>query len=542
MPAANSFLSNPSHRKKLLLAAILILWLVTLFRVFSVLGPDSDHTSYNSDGAIPIIMANDQRPITIFDYYYYAAGRWGGWPMITARLINHSTGYRWTPESFNAVRAVWLFIGILVLALLNKRNALFIVIAGLSLICLDETLRKRLFDSGQVYAWQITALILAWYSLRRLLNEDLEDSNGKNLFLKRALWGFLLFWFSLLSIWSSFASGPFLGFLAALEVAYLRLRTGPAPVRSWRTKRYLWGFALVCAAILSEYLMRRNYHRHGRKHFSNSFETALALDVGFLKENFYRQLINVTDFSLWPLLPLMLLLVLVVAGSFVYFRLTRRKDLLAKLRNLVLDETVVLIAGSFGIAVLNFVPIVLVDHVRLNDYDNRFLTVTFLFGGLSGLLTLYLAIRAFLTRANLAKYGIPALLLAGVLLVLVGFPKRKPNDLYQVEKETALALSNKLPHAFLIGGYWATYLFAPLLPKDTLIPLPREGDLERMPWTIEMLRDEKLVLVEYGRSNSFASDNPPEQLNQYGNRLRLVDPKFYENDPYEFALYVNTTN
>jgi hypothetical protein len=542
MPAANSFLRYPSHQKKLLLTAILILWLVTLFRVFSVLGPDSDHTSYNSDGAIPIIMANDQRPITIFDYYYYAAGRWGGWPMITARLINHSTGYRWTPESFNAVRAVWLFVGILVLALLNKRHALFIVIAGLSLICLDATLRKRLFDSGQVYAWQITALILAWYSLRRLLSEDLDGSSGKKLFLRRALWGFLLFWFSLLSIWSSFASGPFLFFLAVLEVAYSRLRTGPASFRAWRTKRYLWSFVLVCAAILSEYLMRRNYYRHGLKHYRSSFETALALDVGFLKENFYRQLINLTDFSLWPLLPLMLLVVLVVAGSFVYFRLKRREDLLTRSRNIVLDETVVLIAGSFGIAVLNFVPIVFVDHVRLNDYDNRFLTVTFLFGGLSGLLTLYLATRALLTKAKLSKYGIPALLSVGVLLLLVGFPTRKPNELYQVEKETALALANKLPHAYLMGGYWATYLFAPLLPKDTLIPLPREGELERMPWTIGRLRDEKFVLVEYGRSNTFATHTPPEQLNQYGNRLRLVDPEFYKNDPYEFALYVNTTN
>ena len=61
MPAAYfSVLQNPSRRNKLLIAAILVLWLVTLFRVISVLGPDSIHTSYNSDGAIPIIMANEQ--------------------------------------------------------------------------------------------------------------------------------------------------------------------------------------------------------------------------------------------------------------------------------------------------------------------------------------------------------------------------------------------------------------------------------------------------------------------------------------------------
>ena len=156
-PAYSNVLPNPSRRKKLLIAAILVLWLVTLLRAISVLAPGTIHVIYNSDGAIPILMANEKRPITIFDHYYYAAGRWGGWPMIAARLIHQTTGYRWTPKSFHAYRAVWLFIGILVFALLNPRNALFLVLIGLSLICLDSNLTMRLFDPGQVYAWQITA-------------------------------------------------------------------------------------------------------------------------------------------------------------------------------------------------------------------------------------------------------------------------------------------------------------------------------------------------------------------------------------------------
>ena len=82
----------------------------------------------------------------------------------------------------------------------------------------------------------------------------------------------------------------------------------------------------------------------------------------------------------------------------------------------------------------------------------------------------------------------------------------------------------------------------PLLPTDKLIPLPYEGQVVRMPWTIKMLSGEKFVLLEYRQSNAApftrnpVSYTPPELLTQYGNTLRLVEPKFYENGPLGFAL------
>ena len=61
MPAAYfSVLQNSSRRKKLLIVAILVLWLVTLCRAISILAPGNIYVSYDSDGAIPILMANDQ--------------------------------------------------------------------------------------------------------------------------------------------------------------------------------------------------------------------------------------------------------------------------------------------------------------------------------------------------------------------------------------------------------------------------------------------------------------------------------------------------
>ena len=197
-----------------------------------------------------------------------------------------------------------------------------------------------------------------------------------------------------------------------------------------------------------------------------------------------------------------------------------------------------MIVATFGLAAINFVLIVMVNHVRLNLYDNRFVTVTFLFGSMSGLLTLYLLLSGVFSKTRISKYGIPALTLAGILFLLIKFPAPNPSGLYLVEQETAIALTKKVPHAALMGSYWSTYVFAALQPTDALVPLPMEGEFVRMPWTIKLLREEKHVLVEYRRVRR----EVPERLIQYGNSLQLVEPHFYENGPYEFALYLNTSN
>ncbi|MDQ5847235.1 MAG: hypothetical protein M3539_18260 [Acidobacteriota bacterium] len=80
-------------RKKAIIFA-LIVWALFLWRAVDTFGPDGGYINVNSDSAITVLMANDERPITVFDTYYYGADRWGGWPLIIARLVNHSTGFR----------------------------------------------------------------------------------------------------------------------------------------------------------------------------------------------------------------------------------------------------------------------------------------------------------------------------------------------------------------------------------------------------------------------------------------------------------------
>jgi hypothetical protein len=320
------------------------------------------------------------------------------------------------------------------------------------------------------------------------------------------------------------------------------LLTGKTPTWNWRKARYLVGLGLVFTAIISEVLMRTNYHRYALKHFGNAFKTHMALDTRYLGQNLDTQLTVLAYFTFWPLILIALAGLLVGAGGLVYFTLKGSVDRREQLRKLFLEDTGIMIVGTFGIAAINFALIVVVDHVRLNLYDNRFATPTFVFGSISGLLTLYLILRLLLFKAHSSRYAIPALMCAGFVFLMIKFPARNPSALYRVEEETALTLAHKFPHALLLGGYWSTYVFGALQPANTIVPLPLEGEFVRMPWTIKMLAGEKNVIVEYRRTVLQGGHTPPEQLIQYGNSLRLVDPKFYENGPYAFALYSNDTH
>ena len=90
-----------------------------------------------------------------------------------------------------------------------------------------------------------------------------------------------------------------------------------------------------------------------------------------------------------------------------------------------------------------------------------------------------------------------------------------------------------------MGGYWETYIFSGLQPINTMIPLPLDGQYLRTPWGRESLREAKQVIVEYRHSQLGNAESPPQFLAQYGNSLRLVDPRWYENEKYAFALYAN---
>jgi hypothetical protein len=537
----HSFRDQESRKQTLIWVVVLTIWLVSLIRAVYVFSPDSDHVYFNSDGAIPVLMSNDPRLITVFDTYYYATDRWGGWPMMLARRFHQTTGFYWTSYRLNAIRVLWLFAGLWVLVCMNRRLAIPIMLIGVAAICLHPIIRLRLFDLGQVYAWQITPLLLSWLGLRKWFE---QTTNSATLFgpaRKHLGWALFVLFFAFLAIWSSPASWPPLFFLVFLEAFRSRLasKTIEPASRSWR--RLFAGLSLVILPTLGELLLRINYHRHALKHFHEDYKTDLKVDFGHLTDNFIAQKIQFFGFSWWPIIILALMAALVLVGVYGYAVLNRKSELLASARTLLRDDAWFAVICLIGTGVINFALTTSVNHVRVNLYDNRFLTLTFLFGSISGLLTIFLTVRWLFERIQIPKLAGVGLIAAAILFVMIAFPEKRDGAIYKVTQETASVLMQRAPNAALMGGYWQTYVFSALQSEGKmLMPLPFEGQQVRMPWTKQKLSELKQVVVEYGQSKLVeAGQPPPDNLVQYGNTLKLVERDWYQNGEFRFALYEN---
>ena len=521
----------PSRRVELLV--LLVVWLFFLILALRVLGPDSVYTNFTSDCAIPILMANDERPVTVFDTYYYAADRYGGWPFLIAKVLHQNAGLHWSDQTLHYAKTTWIFFGLLILAALNARAAPAVLATGLIALCFEPTSRRLMFDLGQLYAWQLPPLLLAWFCLRRLLAQRHRSDEATTVRKQKIFWGASFYLSAFFAIWSSVASAALLVVLVTLEALRSHFVFKNAIKRRIRV-----AVVLLLAATASEYLMKMNYHRHSFKHFGNDFKTGMALDFGYLHENLLTNWHNVVQFSFFPLIVVALCFVVGAAGLILYARLTGKG--MTRVISLFEDETVMMIVALTAMAAMNFLVTISVNHVRLSFYNVRFHALTYLFGAISGLLTVYLAIRVLANRMVVTRPVVPLVLVCAFIWLGVKFPPRLLSEAYKLDRQTALALSQKAPRSLLMGGYWETYLFAGLQPTNTMTPLPVEGVLNRTPWTTAMLNDSRQVVIEYRNSGIVQNDSlPPDELRQYGNLLRLQEARFYENGPYAFALYYN---
>lgn len=501
---------------------LLVAWLLFLILALRAFGPDSVYNHFHSDGAIPILMANDGHPINIFDTYYYSADRWGGWPLLIAKAVHLNFGLHWTEQSLHYVRTIWLFLALWALAALNPRAAPAVIVSGLIVLCLEPTSRRIMFDLSQLYGWQLTALFLAWFCLRRLLSGHVHGS----------LWSAAFYFSALFAIWSSIMSVPLLVVLVVLEA--LRFQ------KTITKRRIGLAVGLLFAASASEFLLKKNYHRHSLKHFGNEFKTGFALDFGYFSENLATNWHNVVQYSFFPLVVIALCFVVGTAGWILYALVAGKEPLKNRVTRLFEDETITMIIALTVMAAVNFAIITSVNHVRLSDYDVRFHALTYLFSAVSGLLAIYVVIRTLANRVAATRYILLSVVAGAFIYLGVNFPPRTPSELYKVLRETALGLSQKAPGSVLMGGYWETYVFVPLQPTNPMTPVPFEGVLNRIPWTIASLRDSQQVVIEYRKSGLVPKDSlPPNELSQHGNLLKLQDAHFYENGPYAFALYFN---
>jgi len=507
---------------------LLVVWFVFLILALRTFGSDSIYTNFHSDAAIPILMANNERPITVFDTYYYSADRWGGWPMLVGKELHLITGLRWNDQRLHYFKATWLFLGLLVLAALNARAAPAVIVSGLVVLCLESTVRRLMFDLSQLYAWQVPALFLAWFCMRHLLAQRFR--------VGAILWSAAFYLCAFFAIWSSVASGPLLAVVLTLEALRSHLS-----FKNTGSKRNI-GLAvlLLFAAIASELLLKINYHRHSFKHFGNANKTPMWFDYAYLDKNLLANWHNIVQYSFFPLIAVALVFVLGVGGLLLYARVAHNRPLMTRVISFFEDETFTMIVALIAMAATNFAIMVCVSHVRADFYDVRFHTLTYWFGAISGLLTIYLTIRVVANRFALTRYVLPLVVVGAFIFLGVKFPPRVQNGAYKLYRQTALDLSQKAPGAILMGGYWETYIFAGLQPINTMTPVPVEGVLNRIPWTPAMLQDAEQVVVEYRSSGIVEKESlPPGEMRQYGNLLKLQDARFYENGPYVFALYFN---
>lgn len=530
---------TPVRKRALATTLTIVAWLFFLILAIRVFNQDSIYVLFDSDGAIPVLMANDDRPVTIFDTYYWGVDRWGAWPLILGKVVHQATGFQWTDHRLHVVRTTWVFLGLLVLVLMNRRAALAVLVSGLIALCLEPTTRWQLFSLSQVYAWQLTALFLAWFCLRRLLAAKLVSATGKQVLIRRTLWCLSFYFSAFLAIWSSEASAPFLVFLLLLEGLRSYFLYGGKAVNKWKRARYVTALLILAAATLSPLLMKANYHRHGWKHYGGDFKAPVWVDLGYLSENLQANWRHLTEFTFFPLIIVSCAFLLGMALVLAYPMLTGKRALRGRLMLFAQDDTVTMIAALVGIALINFVMMIFLSHVRLSLYNNRYLNPTFFLGSISGLMTIYLLLRLFANRLRLTRYAIPITILGAFVLLIAEFPRVKPSDRYKVDKDTALILAQKAPGAFVMGGYWETYIFASLQSTNRMTPLPLEGLQVRIPWTPEMLRDAKDVVIEYRHNDVMNRGTLPEELWQYGKLLKLKDPQFYQNSSYSFALYLN---
>jgi len=507
------------------LLVLLVVWLFFLISALRTLGPDSVYTNFTSDCAIPILMANDDRPITVFDTYYYAADRYGSWPFLIAKWLHQNAGIYWTDQSIHYAKTIWVFLGLLMLAALNARAAPAVLVSGLIALCLEPTSVRLMFDVGQVYAWQLPALLLTWFCLRHLLAQQIRVH----------FWSVSFYLSAFFAIWLSVASAPLLGVLVTVEA----LRSHFVFQKRISGRRIGLALLLLLAGTASEFLLKKNYHRHSLKHFGNEFKTAMALDFGYLHENLLVNWHNLVQFKMSFLIIVALCFVAGIVGLLLYARIIDRR-LLTRVMSFFEDETVTMIVALTAMAATSFLLTISVNHVRLNGYNVRFHALTYLFAATAGLLTIYLAIRVSANRSGATRPVLAVVVVGALIWLGVEFPRRSLSEAYKLDRQTALALSQKAPGSILMGGYWETYLLAALQPTNTMTPLPMEGVLNRMPWTPAMLHDSRQVVIEYRVSGVAQKDSlPPNELRQYGNLLKLQEARFYENGPYAFALYVN---
>lgn len=462
-----------------------------LWRTLPFLGPVPPEGLYNSDSAIPVLMANLATAAPV-DWLFWGQDRFGSWPFLLARGLGAPFGAAWTPHALHGLRTLWRVAALFPWTRLAGRAG-GVAAAGLLLLpWLNPLLGRVLVDLGTVDGWQLPALLWAWWGLRRAA---LDPRAARWLALASVGGG--------LATWTSLVSAPLLAVLAALEGVGARVRGA---------RRRLLLFLPALAGLLVESVVRRTWHAVVRARGWPDLRTPARLDTGHLVENLIEVTATAFRTGAMPWLVLAVAAALVAAAR---FRPSQKTP----------EQWTLIGCGATSLVAL--LIIVSVRHVRDNGYNPRYLGVGLWMAVLGASVLVGLGVHWLQTRVP-ARRVPPLTALAGLGAVLLLARGATPDPRERVLRPAAREIAARYPGAVLAATYWRTYALAGLLPPWTVIPVPREGEWNRRPDWAAFLGSGRPVLV--GRLDT--EGEPPGALVERGVGLVLVRPDVLSIPPF----------
>jgi|SRR6218665_262828 len=504
-------------------------WLSILVRVWTHFDPASQFaSSWNSDLAIPVLQSNDP----VFDpfrFYYYGQDRLGAWPWLLAQGWRALTGFDWTPYRLFLWHSTWVCAACFALLRLDQRKGGWVLAATFAALMLlspgDQV--QLMFALGQPFGWQLTAMIFAWWAFSRLIEALARPAPGR----AAGGWAAGATLFATLACWTSPTSGPML--LACLGVQGILVGALSPPGRArWRLPLCVLPLA---GAIGVEAILRSLFHRFSKKHFGHRYSTNLKLDSGHLWENAREIGGKLTANAPGPLVFLGWALGL-LALVFLLHHL-RRRTLAAHVEQANRAALTLALAAA---ALANTLITVMVAHVRLNDYDARYLVPTFVLGVLaaaSGILFLLGQVPALHARMGMLGGVLAgALVLGGHLFVK---PRIEDPSLARAQ-EVADLLVARAPGAVLLGGYWDSYVVGALDPQRRIPTVVLQGEYLRTPFWLPRVREASEVRVIFRRApGDMASEPAPAWRLEYDAPFQLAEARWAEFPPFQLARYVS---
>lgn len=346
--------------------------------------------------------------------------------------------------------------------------------------------------------------------------------------------GVRTFLLAFLAIWTNTVSGPLLVLLAGAEAVRARL---VAP-QLFSLRRFLWrwaeGVLLAGAAFALEAILRSSYHRFSKLHFGNRYSTNLGVDWAYLGQNSRAVLDTVWSSSTLPWLVLGT--VGAIAAAVFLWRTWRT----GAPREPPLLEGAVLLLSTWGLAVAHVPLLILLNHVRLNDYSGRYFLPVFLFGSFSGALAVALGVGLLPGLSRFRARLLPALGALGIAAGAWALPAPEVSPEFTELQATATRLAQLKPGTPLLGGYWETYVLASLQSEGALLPVPHEDSYQRTVWWAREMKSLPEAIVEHSDFPAAGLAETPEPwIFQYQTLLHLEQPRWQRGAGRTFSLYRN---